>query len=557
MALGEFRLARALAGASGGDYGRRALGLEVVAALALGAAVLPQSLAVAQLAGVPAVAGLYTAAAAMLFYAALGASPRTIVVPDLPVAILAAAAVAAAGGGAVLTSLLGIMVGVICVVAGVARMGFMAHFLSGPIFAGYRSGVAVVIAVSQVPMVLGLKPAAIGVAGPLAQVAANLGQVRPSTPALALTALIILVVLGLLWPRAPAALIAVALTTLLVTWLNLDRAVGVAVIGQPPPQPWAPPVASAAEVATLVPAAFAVALIALTEAARTGRASGAGNGIDLDQDSVALGICNLAAGMVHGLPITASPAQTAVAVRAGARSRLTGIFCVVLLLATLVTLMPHLSQVPLAALSVVVIVAAVRLFDLSALRSLLDQSRLELALALLTLLAVLALGVLVGALVMAVLALLNMLRTVSRPHDRLLRTAGQEEPPDLVVYRFNAPLFFANARHLEERVRSAMAAAGSGVRWLVLDAEAIEDLDATAVEVLARVHDDLEAREVTLVIAGARTELLGALLRSELVDRIGVENLHETVGSAVASLRAAGRGQSGLGAYPDGRGQLE
>lgn len=205
----------------------------------------------------------------------------------------------------------------------------------------------------------------------------------------------------------------------------------------------------------------------------------------------------------------------------------------------------------------VVIVAAVRLFALSTPRSLLDQSRLELALALLTLLAVLALGVLVGALVMAVLALLNMLRTVARPHDRLLRTTGREEPPDLVVYRFNAPLFFTNAHRLEERVQSAMAAAGSGVRWLVLDAEAIEDLDVTAVEVLARLHDDLEAREVTLVIAGARADLLAALLRSELVDRIGVENLHETVGSAVASLRPAGCRQSGLGAYPDGRGQLE
>jgi sulfate permease, SulP family len=545
MALGEFWLRRALVGTAVVDYGRNLLRSDLIAALALTALVLPQSLAIAQLAGVAAVSGVYAASAALLFYAALGTSPRTIVGPEVSVAVLASAAVSATAAGtphAQQGGALTVMVGLLALASGVARAGFVAEFLSGPVLTGFRSGAVVLVIVSQLPVTLGLKPGSLGSGLPIVALAGNLKHMRPSALLLALAAACIVIVLRFHQSRALGPLIAVAFTTLLVAWFNLDRAAGVPVAGTPPDLSFGLPQVSSGEVASLLPAAIAVALIALTENARAARAGGAGKGLDLDQDAVAVGLCSIAAGLVHGPPLTANREQMCLARQAGARTRLVGVFSVALLIVCLVPLARFLRQVPLSVLSVIVIAAALRLLNLGELRSMLEHNSLALVMTVATLAAVLSLGLLVGALAMAVFGLVKILRKVARPHDALLRTVGSEGPLDLVVYRFDAPLFFANASHLEQRVHAAVEAAGDHARWLVLDAEAIEDLDAGAVDAVERLTGELAAREVTLVMAGVSTELRTALVRSQLIELIGVDNVHESVAAAIRSIKSPAAG---------------
>ena len=535
-------------------YQRGWLRGDVIAGVTVAAYLVPQVMAYAEVAGLPAIAGLWAVVAPLAVYALLGSSRQLSVGPESTTALMTAAAVGALVAGdsgryAETAAALAIAVGVLCVVGWVARLGFLASLLSRPVLIGYLAGIAVLMIVSQLGKVTGIDTGGGSTFDELRSLATQLDQTHLPTLALAVGTLLLLFAVQHWFPRLPGPLIAMLLAAGIVVLFSLDRS-GVAVVGEIPrglPSP-ALPSFSGIELAALVPAALGVAIVGYSDNVLTARAFATKRHevIDSGQEFLALGVANVAAGLFHGFPVSSSGSRTVLGDAMGSRTQLYSLVAMVSVLLTMFFLSPLLAVFPTAALGAVVIYAATRLVDVAELRRIARFRRSEFVLSLATTGAVLVFGVLYGIGVAIALSILDLLRRIAKPHDGILGyvpgVAGMHDVddyaegrqvPGLVVYRYDSPLFFANAEDFKARALAAVDQAPNTVEWFLLNAEANIEVDLTAVDALDELRRILAERGIVFAMARVKTELRELLVSGGFAEKVGNERIFMTLPTAV------------------------
>ena len=509
-------------------YDRRWLPKDVLSGVSVAAIALPVGLAYADLAGVPAIVGVYSAIFPLLAYALFGSSRQLIVGPDAATCLLVAASLAPLAGGdperyLALLPVFTLMAGVLYLIAGAARLGLITNFLSQPILTGYLNGIALIILVGQLPKLLGY-PSETNEFGPqLRELLQHLGLSHAPTALLGLSMLAGLLILGRVAPLVPGALVAVVAGIAAVALLDLP-ALGVTVTGALPsglPVPHIE-VFDLATYRSLLHDAAAIVLISFASGMLTAKSFARRNRyeIDANQELIAFGVSNLASGLAQGFPVTGADSRTAVNNAVGGKSQLVSMVAAATMLFALLFLHAPLALVPTAALAAVVFVSAIGLFDVTGLRDLARMSWREGLFSLGTTLGVLVLGVLPGVMLAVVLSLTWLLMVASRPQDAVLghvrglrgfhSVADYPEAttvPGLLLYRFEANLVFFNIDYFGERLRAAIEASATPVEWVIVDASPINWVDATAVQRLDGLHSELAARGITLGVARAKLSL--------------------------------------------------
>jgi SulP family sulfate permease len=529
----------------------------VVAGVTVAAYLVPQVLAYAGLARVPPAAGLWAAFVALAVYFLLGSSPQLSVGPESTTALMTGAALATitvpGESPQDTAALLALAVGAVCLLAWVGGLGFLADLLSKPVLVGYMAGIAGLMVLSQA----GRGTAAdVPDGDPLAQawwVAQHPSAIHWPTLAVCLGTLAVLLVGDRLWPTGPVPLLGMLAATLAVAAARLSRD-GVAVVGTLPfalPDVGLPALSSLGSWALLT-TALAIAVVGFTDNVIDARAFAArrGDRIDAQRELLALGVSNVAAGLVHGFPVSSSGSRTAIVDAVGGRSRWAGLSTLAAALVLVVALRPVLARFPDGALAAVVVYAGLRLVDVAEFVRIARYRRTELVIALATALGVLVLGVLEGVLVAVSLSLVDVFRRVARPHDAVEGlvpdVAGMHDVddyddaapvPGLLVYRYDAPLFFANAENFLARVRDSVAAYDP--EWVLLNAETIGEVDLTGADALETLRAELAAKGVVLALARLKQDPRNALQPSGVLDRIGEEHIFPTLPTALEAFRAA------------------
>jgi len=504
------------------------LGRDIAAGLSVAAIALPVGIAYSDLAGVPAVVGMYSAIFPLLAYAVFGSSRQLMTGPDAATCIIVAASLGPLAGGdtrlyLALMVVLTLMTGVLYVIGGLARLGFIANFLSQPILAGYLNGIAVIILTGQLPKLCGYSSSVDEIFSKWAEFPEKLPHSHLPTLILGICLLAAMVVLRRFSPRLPAALVVVVAGIAVVAALELDQH-GVAILGRVPaglPDLHLAPVA-AEKLRSLFVDAAGITLVSFTSGVLTAKSFARLNRYDIDanQELIAFGAANLFAGIAQGFPVTGADSRTAVNNAMGGKTQLVGVVAAAAMLAVLFFLTAPLGYVPITALAAVIMVSSVGLFDFATLRELYRSSRRELLLSLATTVGVLLLGVLKGVLLAVILSLLWLLAIGSRPHDAVLgRVPGIKGFHDitdypgavtvagLVLYRFDANLVFFNVDYFRDRVRSIIAAADPPVEWFVVDASAINVVDTTALQKVDELREELAARGIVLGTARVKRSL--------------------------------------------------
>lgn len=532
---------------------------DLAAGAALSAALIPAGMAYAEAAGLPAVNGLYASIVPMLFYALFGPSRVLIVGPDSSLAPMIAAAVLPLAGhepadAVALAGVLAILIGVFLIAGRIFRLGFVTGLLSKPIRVGYLNGIALAVIVGQLPRLLGITVPG----GPLpGRVAATVdavlqGSVNPLALLFGAGTLAIIIAGRFLPWNVPAVLLAVAASVAVAA--AFEAGPGLAMVGALPPGLPAPALSgvSTDEVVGLIGPAAGIALIAFVDTSAlskslAGHSGGRGGG---NQEMGALGISNVASGMLGGFPVCGSSSRTPIAIAAGARTPFSGIVA-----AGLVTLFmlaaPNVTAfLPTATLAAVVIVAASSLVDVRTVLRLVRMSRLETLLLLAAFLGVAFIGVLEGIVLAIALSLIAFVRRAWDPyrtelgsldgvpgfHD-LTRHPEGKRVPGLVVARFDAPLFFANGEVFAEHIRSLVNDAPAPVRWVIVAAEPITDLDTTALDELVRLDDELARLGTSLVFAEMKGPIKDRMIKFGVSSRFGPDHFFPTIHSAVRSYK--------------------
>ena len=490
-------------------YQRAWLRPDLVAGVVLAAILVPQGMAYAELAGLPAVTGLYTTIACRVGYAIFGPSRVLVLGPDSSISplILAALAPLLAGGDAgtaiALAGMLAVFVGLLEIGLGLGKLGFVADLLSKEVQVGYMNGLGITIIVGQLPKLFGFSTDADNFLAELKQFVENLDQTDTTTLLVGLTVLVVLLVLPRVTSRVPAILVAVVGATVASAALGL-AAEGVATVGAlpqgvPKPSiPWTDP----SDVIPLLLAAVGITLVSLTDtiATATSFAARRGDEVEPDQEMVGMGAANIGAGLFGGFAVSTSGSRTAVAEQSGAKSQVTGLVGAGLVAVLLLFLNSLLADLPQTALAAVVIVAALSLMDLDALRRFRQVRPSALVISLVATTGVMLFGVLEGIIVAVILAIMLFFQRNWWPHGAVLGTTDdvegwhsiREQPdarqiPGVVVYRWEAPLFFANAGMFRQQIRHLVRERHPD--WVVLQCEAITDVDVTAAEMRGRLQD--------------------------------------------------------------------
>lgn len=534
---------------------------DIAAGLALAAMLVPVGIAYAVASGLPGIYGLYATIVPLLAYALFGPSRILVLGPDSSLAALILAVVVPLSGGdplraVALAGMLAVVSGTVCVLAGLARLGFVTELLSKPIRYGYMNGIALTVLISQLPSLFGFSVEAEGPLRKLEAIAQAVVDGRTNWAALAIGAGTLGAILLLKRSkRLPAILIAVAAATILVGTLDLATRAGVSVLG-PLPQglpAFAVPWITYADIVPVLIGGCAVALVSFADTSVLSRAYAARTGahVDPNQEMVGLGAANLAAGFFQGFPISSSSSRTPVAEAAGARTQLTGVvgaLGVGLLLMVAPDLLQHL---PTAALAAVVIASAIGLIEIADLRRIHRIQAWEFWLSMVCLVGVAVLGVIPGIGLAIVIAVIEFLWDGWRPHSAVLgrvegikgyhditRYPEARRIPGLVLFRWDAPLFFANAELFQQRVLDAADASPTPARWVVVAAEPVTSVDVTAADMLAELDDVLRAAGIELCFAELKDPVKDKLKRFGLFARLGEEAFFPTVGAAVSGYLA-------------------
>jgi high affinity sulfate transporter 1 len=536
------------------------LGQDLVAGVVLSTLLVPQGMAYAELAGLPAITGLYTTILCLVGYALFGPSRILVLGPDSSLGPMIAATILPILGSSgspehaiALASMLALIVGAIMVIAGVAKLGFIADLISKPTMIGYMNGLALTILIGQLPKLFGFSTDANGL---IAEARAfvhgiSLGEAVGAAVAIGLVSLALILVLGRWLPRVPGVLVAVIAAIVASSVFDLAGH-GVSLVGTLPkgfpPLTWPHPVS---DLPLLVGGAIGIVLVALTDTISTASAFAerTGQEVNGDGEMIGIGAANLAAGFFQGFPVSTSGSRTAVAEQAGAKTQLTGIVGAAVIVLMLVLVPGLLKNLPNPTLAAVVIAASLSLADIPGTMRLWHQRRVELLLSVAAFLGVALLGVLQGIAVAVALSILNVFGRAWRPyqttlgrvaglpgyHDRTLHPEG-EELPGLVIFRFDAPLFFANARTFREQIRR-LASAQPRPRWILIAAEPITDVDTTAADMLADLDEELNAAGTSLVFAELKDPVRARFERYALIGPLDPDHFFPTLEAALARFR--------------------
>jgi high affinity sulfate transporter 1 len=546
-------------------YQRSWLARDVTAGIVLTALLVPAGMGYAEASGLPAIYGLYATIIPLVVYAIVGPSRILVLGPDSSLAPLIAAtilplAASSEAEAVALAGMLAILSGLLCVLAGLARFGFIADLLSKPVRYGYMNGIALTVLLSQLPKLFGFSTDAEGVIPEARAFARGVAGGETNSVALSIGVACLVVILACKrWrPKIPGVLVAVVAATVAVGAFGLADRHDLSVVGSLPkglPSLQIPSV-SADHLGALVAGAIGIALVSFADTSVLSRtfAIRGGYRVDPNQELVALGAANVAAGFFQGFSVSSSSSRTPVAEAAGARTQVTGLVGA-LAIALLLLFFPNLVRnLPNSALAAVVISAALGLIEAAGVRKLYRLRKTEFALSIACFLGVAVLGVIEGIFIAVGLALLNFIWRAWRPYDAVLgrvdglkgyhdvtRYPEAKRIPGLVLFRWDAPLFFANAEVFADHVRQAIASAPPPVRWVIVAAEPVTDLDTTAADVLWELEEELAAEGVDLRFAEVKGPVTDRLKRYGLFDRFGADHFYPTVGQAVSAyLEATG-----------------
>ncbi len=541
---------RALAFPSLAGYQRKWAQKDLVAGLVLSALLVPQGMAYAELAGLPPVTGLYTSILCLVGYAVVGPSRILVLGPDSSLGPMIAATILplmGAGGdparAVALASALAILTGAMMIAAGAGRLGFIADLLSKPTILGYMNGLALTIIVGQVPKLLGFSVDADGFVGEVVGAVQGIvsGEVVAAAALIGLFSLALILVMGRFLPRIPAVLAAVVVAMVISVGLSLEergvKVVGPLVQGLPS---FTIPSITLNDVTLLVVGAAGISLVALADTISTATsfAERQGDEIDGNREMIGIGTANVAAGLFQGFPVSTSGSRTAVAEKAGARTQVTGLVGAAMIALMLVAFPNLLAPLPQATLGAVVIAAAVSLADIPATRRLFAQRKTDFWLSIAAFLGVVLLGVLPGIVIAIVLSVGNVFRRIWWPYrtelGRVDGVAGvhdvRENPEAQLldgchIYRFDAPLIFANATTFRDDI---MRMAADSPAWIIVASEPITDVDTTACDMLEDLVTKLDRLGVRLVFAEMKTSPRTKLRRYGLENVIGDDRFFAT-----------------------------
>jgi SulP family sulfate permease len=546
-------------------YNRDWLRTDFAAAVTVFAILVPSALAYGELAGFEPVIGLYAAMVAMIAYAFFGSSRQLIIGPEATTAMLVATIVAPLAGGdfaryASLAAALAILIGLICLLAGKFRMGFVADFFSKPILTGYIAGTALIVISSQLGKLFGIDLVSEGFFATIWELITSLDQTHLVTLALGLITILGLFLLRRFASRVPGPLVAVVVAILVSAYFQLAE-YGVSVVGEIPgglPVPQIPLV-SPTDLIVLLPGALAMSILIFADGVLTSRVFARKNRyeVDVNQELAAFGAGNVFTGLFQSFAVAASSSRTVVNDNSGGKSQLVGLIAAGLVIVFLLFFTSLLQDLPTVVLGAIIIVACIGLIDIQEFRSLNLMRHSEYYLAVFTLFGVLVIGILAGIALAVAFSLIVFIQRVYRPHSSVLGTVegvdgyhgiapGEKNQvvPGLMVYGFDAPLFFANAPYLVDQIRELISTADPPLRYFLLDATAIPDIDSTAVEALMQVHEELREKGITLGIARANRPMRETMKLTGLEDLIGVDNFYPSVRTGVEAFRERSQGKN-------------
>jgi high affinity sulfate transporter 1 len=563
------------------SYRRQWLAKDIVAGVVLTTLLVPQGMAYAELAGLPPITGLYTSIMCLLGYAVFGPSRILVLGPDSSLGPMIAATIlpliVAKGDpkrAVALASLLAIMVAVVMILAAVAKLGFIADLISKPTMIGYMNGLALTILVGQLPKLFGFKVEADGFIGEVTGFAKGLanGEAVAAAAAVGIAGIVLILVLQRWLPKIPAVLIMVVLAIAATTVFGLADH-GVSLVGVLPKgfPPLTIPHVRLSDLGPLFAGALGIVLVSLADTISTASAFAARTGQEVhgNGEMIGIGAANLAAGLFQGFPVSTSGSRTAVAERSGAKTQLTGVVGAALIILMIVLVPGLFRNLPQPALAAVVITASLSLADIPATARLWQQRKVEFGLSIAAFLGVVLLGVLPGIAIAVALSILNVFRRAWWPYDTQLgRVAGlpgfhdththpdAEHLPGLVIYRFDGPLFFANAKTFRDEIRR-LAKTEPKPSWILVAAEPITDVDTTASDVLEELDEALNAEGISLVFAELKDPVRDKIERYGLTRTINPHHFFPTIEVAVTAFRQetgaqwAADGQAGSPPAPD------
>jgi high affinity sulfate transporter 1 len=533
---------------------------DVVAGIVLTTLLVPQGMAYAELAGLPAITGLYTSILCLVGYAAFGPSRILVLGPDSSLGPMIAATILPILGAngsperaIALASMLALIVGAVMIAAGIAKLGFVADLLSKPTQIGYMNGLALTILIGQLPKLLGFSTDANGLIAEARAFGHGLtsGEAVGAAVAIGLFSLALILALGHWLPRVPGVLVAVVVAIAASAAFDLSSH-GVSLVGTLPkgfPPLTVPDPIS--DLPLLIAGALGIALVALTDTISTASSFAARTGQEVDGNGemIGIGAANVAAGFFQGFPVSTSGSRTAVAEQAGAKTQLSGVVGAALIVLMLVLTPGLLKNLPNPTLAAVVIAASISLADVPGTVRLWQQRRTEFLLSITAFLGVALLGVLQGIAVAVALSILNVFRRAWWPyqttlglvpgmrgqHDRLQYPDAQQLP-GLVIFRFDAPLFFANARTFRDQIRRLANIEPRPV-WILIAAEPITDVDTTAADILADLDAELNAAGTSLVFAELKGPVRAKLERYQLIGPLSPDHFFPTLDAALDAFR--------------------
>ena len=532
---------------------------DIVAGIVLSTMLVPVGIAYAVASGVPAINGLYATIIPLIAYAVFGPSRILVLGPDSSLAPIILGVVLPLSAGdpnraIAIAAAMAIVAGTVCIIAGIARLGFVTELLSKPIRYGYMNGIALAVLISQLPKLFGFK---IESAGPLRDVwaigkAVAEGEANWPGTMLGVGTLVLILVLKA-HKRMGAILAAVIVATAVAAWFDLSERYGVKVLG-PVPQglpefsiPWL----NASDLAAILAGGLAVALVAFADTSVLSRtfAARTGTRVDPNQEMIGLGAANLAAGFFQGFPISSSSSRTPVAEAAGAKTQMTGVVGALIVALVIVALPTLFKDLPYSALAAVVIAAAIGLFEFADLGRIYKIQNWEFWLSIVCTAGVAVFGAIPGIGIAIALAIVEFLWDGWRPHSAVLgEPAGVEgfhditrypaarRFPGLVLFRWDAPLFFANAEYFSEKVLDAVAASPTPVRQVVVAAEPITSVDVTSADMLSELDETLKAAGIDLYFAELKDPVKDKLKRFGLFTHFGESHFFPTMESAVRSM---------------------
>ena len=541
------------------NYRREWFSADLLAGVSVCVVMIPSVIAYAGLMGLPPQHGLYAALVPLLVYPFFGSSRQVIVGPDIAISLLIASAIVPLAGGdpahaAALAATVAVLSGLLLLLGARAKMGAIADFLSKPVLVGYMTGAALILVASQLDKLFGIRLEHNDFFPRLAELAGKLRQAHAPTLIFGLGLLVVIVGLRRVAPKIPPALVVVAAAIAASRLLGLEGR-HVAVVGEFPRglPSFAFPTADWKDIHTLLPAAIGIALLTYTEGILLARAFAAKNGYEVNpnQELMALGTADVCTGLFQGFSVTGSQARTTINDSAGGKTQVASLVAAVTLILFLIFLTPLIARLPVVALAALLICGGFTLVEFDVMVRIYRFYPRSAMLAALTTLGVLAVGVVLGILVGVALSLLALIERISNPPDAVLRivpgegfhdlgdTSTGETIPGFIAFRFYAPLLFSNASHFVERVRQLVAASPTPVRWFLVDAQAITDIDITAAEALRALNKELHQQGIALKFAHTNRPLRLILERIGFTSEIGRESIFHAVHEAAAAFQAA------------------